>query len=335
MNSKKILILTCVCFVFLLPFACARKPKAPQAGQAKATDLVQLLPKNCLGVFAWDVRQTLDTSLARHSLEDKEISAKIEEIKNQTGIDLTQDIFLITGGLIALDKKEPQPVAIVNLRYDQDKLLNFIKQKSPQPLEEVVYEKKTIFKLPSEKEPSPGVVFYDSSNIFLGGLEAVERLIDVGDGKAENIRQNSDLNSLLKATETESLSWSAFLLPPEAMAEVAKSNAMLSAVEKLNSLIMSFDYKNKNLIAKIVAKGSDETHHKQLAELLTGVRSMGVMAATNYPEVVEVLNRIEIRSTQQQVSLNFTLPEDLLIKLSDRLKKEVEANLPRLMEKDF
>lgn len=335
MYPKKILVLVWISFIFLLPFACARQPKTPQAGQAKATDLIQLLPKNCLGVFAWDVRRTLDTSLARHSLEDKEISAKIEEIKNQTGIDLNKDIFLIAGGLIALDKKEPQPVAIINLRYDQNRLLNFIKEKSPQPLEEIVYEKKTIFKLASEKETNPGFVFYDSSNIFLGGLEACERLIDVCNGKAENIRQNNELNSLLKATKTESLSWSAFLLPPEAMAEAAKSNPMLSSVEKLHSLAMSFDYKNKNLIAEIIAKGSDETHHKQLAELLTGVRSMGVMAAANYPEVVEVLNRIEITSTQQQVSLNFSLPEDLLIKLSDRMKKEVEANLPRLMEKDF
>lgn len=335
MKRQKILILACICLILILPFGCARKAKAPQAGQAKATDLIQLLPKNCLGVFSWDVRRTLDTSLARHSLEDKEIMAKIEEIKNQTGIDLTKDIFLISGGVIALENKEPQPVAIINLRYDQNKLLNFIKQKSPQPLEEVVYEKKTIFKLASEKEPNPGLVFYDSSNIFLGGLEACERLIDVVNGKAENIRQNSQLNSLLKTTKTESLSWSAFLLPPEAMAEAAKSNPMLSSVEKLHSLAMSFDYKNKNLVAEITAKGSDESHHKQLAELLTGFRSMGAMAATNYPEVVEVLNKLEITSTPQQVSLNFALPEDLLIKLSDRMKKEIEANLPRLMEKDF
>lgn len=335
MNLRKILILACIFFIFLIPLACARKTKSPQAGQAKAIDLIQFLPKDCMGVYAWDVRRTLDTSLARHSLEDKEITAKIEEIKNQTGIDLTKDVFLIAGGLIALEKKEPQPAAIINLRYDQNKLLNFIKQKSPQPLEEVAYGKRTIFKLPTEKEPNPGIVFYDSSNIFIGGLEVVEKLIEVGEGKIENIRQNNELNSLLKTTKTGSLSWSAFLLPREAMAEAAKSNVMLSSIEKLHSLAMSFDYKNKNLVAEITAKGSDGTHHKQLAEFLTGMRSMGVMAATNYPEVVEILNKLEITSTPQQVSLNFALPEDLLIKLSDRMKKEIEANLPRLMEKDF
>ncbi len=335
MNLRKIFGVACIALLFLFPLSCARRAKAPQAGRAKAMDLIQLLPKNCFGIFAWDVRRTMDTSLARHSLEDKEVKTKIEEIKNQIGIDLTKDVFLIAGGIMSAEGKEQQPAAIINLRYNQDKILNFIKEKIPQALDEIVYEKKTIFKIASEKEPPTAFTFYNESNIFVGTIEGIEKIIDVCVGKAESIRMNDEFNSLLKKTKTESLSWSAFLLPPEAMAELAKSNVMLSSLEKLQSLAISFDYKNKNLVAEITARGSDETHHKQLAEFLSGMRSMGVMMANKYPEVVDVLNRLEITSTPQQVSLSFTLPEDLLIKLSDRMKKEVEANLPRLMERNF
>jgi len=335
MKEKKILLILFLSCLILLPSGCARRAKAPRAGQARTMDLIQLLPRDCLGVFAWQVRSTLETSLARHSLEDKEVAAKIEDIKNQTGIDLTRDIYLVAGGIVNLENKQTQPVALINLRYDQNKLFNFIKQKSPQPLEEITYEKKTIYKLSPGKEPEAALTFFDASNIFVGGLEALKKAIDVAGGRAENIRQNNEFKSLLKTTRTEALSWSAFVLPAEMMAEIAKSKPMLSSLEKLRSLIMSFDYKNKNLIAEIMARGSDESHHKQLADLLTGMRAMGVMAATNYPEVVEVLNRLEITSTPQQVSLSLTLPEDVLIKLSDRMKKEIETNLPRLKEKDF
>jgi len=335
MKRKKILFIVFLSFVILLPSGCARRAKAPQAGQARAMDLIQLLPRDCLGVFAWQVRSTMETSLVRHSLEDKETKAKIEDIKNQTGIDLTRDIYLVAGGIVNLENKEPQPVAMINLRYDQNKLLNFIKEKSLQPLEEITYEKKTIYKLAAEKEPEAAFTFFDASNIFLGSFDALKKAIDAAEGRAENIRQNNEFKSLLKTTKTETLSWSAFLLPAEMMAEAAKSNPMLSPLEKLRSLTMSFDYKNKNLIAEILATGSDESHHKQLADLLTGMRAMGVMAAANYPEVVDALNRLEITSSPQQVSLSFTLPEDVLFKLSDRMKKEIETNLPRFIEKDF
>lgn len=335
MNQKKMWLILFLSLIILLPSGCARRAKTPQAGKARAMDLIQLLPKDCLGVFAWQVRSTLETSLARHSLEDKETAAKIEDIKNQTGIDLTRDIYLVAGGIVNLENKEPQPVAMINLRYDQNKLLDFIKQKTSQPMEEITYEKKTIYKLSTGKEPEAAFTFFDASNIFLGGLDALKKAIDVAEGRAENIHQNNEFKSLLKTTKTEALSWSTFLLPAEMMTEIAKSKPMLSSLEKLRSLTMSFDYKNKNLIAEILARGSDENHHKQLADLLTGMRAMGVMASTNYPEVVEVLNRLEIASTPQQVSLSLTLPEDALIKLSDRMKKEIETNLPRLMEKDF
>ncbi|MCX7975002.1 MAG: hypothetical protein N3B16_10980 [Candidatus Aminicenantes bacterium] len=335
MTIKKTIIVSLAFFMIIFPLACTKKARLPQAGQAKALNLIQLLPKNTLGIFAFDVKRSLDTSLAQYSLEDKEISSKIEEFKNHTGIDLNKDIYLIAGGIIAIDQKEPQPVIMINLHYYREKLVNLIRQKIPQAPIEIVYGKTTIYKLDADKGPNSGFAFYDNSNIFLGSLEALEKLIDVCEGKAENLQQNHELNSLLKKTKTEALSWSAFLLPAEAMTEVAKANPMLSPLQKLRSLILSFDYKNKNLIAEIKAMGSEEAYHKQLADFFTGLRAMGVMATTNYPEVSELLNRIEIISTAEQVGLNFSLPEDLLIKLSDRLKKEVEAKLPQGTKQNF
>jgi hypothetical protein len=322
-----------VILLVLAFFACARQAKAPQAGQAKIADLLRLLPKETQGVFAWDVHRSLTTSVARRSLEDKEVAAKIREFQEQTGLDPEKDVFLLVGGLMPATAGQAKAVALINLRYDQEKILSLLKQKDPE-LKEIVYGQKTIYQLKEEKTPYPGIIFYDSSNIFFGEIEAVKAVIDVTEKKAESFLQNNELNSLIKSTNTNAMVWSAFLLPPEAMANLAKSNPMFSSVEHLRSLIMSFDYKNKNLVAEIKAMGGDEAQNKQVAEFLTGIRAMGSMAASKYPEAVEVLNRLEITSSPQHVSLAFSLPEDLLIKLGDRMKKEVEANLPKLKPKE-
>lgn len=334
MKIKKAVICFCLGLTFFLPFACARKAKIPAAGQAKTVDLIKLLPKNTLGVFAYEVKRSLETSLARQFLADEEVKAKIEEFKNLTGIDLNQDIYVMAGGIISLENKEPQPVLIINLRYDRDRLLPFIRQKSPRTLTETAYGKTIIYQVQSEKENNSSFAFFDNSNIFLGSRETVEKVIDVCEKKAESLKTNVELTSLLKKAKTQALSWSAFLLPSEAMAKIAKSNPMFSPLEKLRSVTFSFDYKNKNLIAEMKAMGSDAAHHKNLADFFTGIRAMGAMAAANYPEVTEVLNRIEITSTSEYVALNFTLPEDLLIKLSERIKKEVETRWPSLKESE-
>lgn len=313
--------------------SCGRQAKAPQAGKANIMDLVGLLPENTQGVLAWDVHRALTTAVAHHSLEDKEIAAKIQEFKEKTGIDPEKDVFLIVGGMIARPDSEPSAVALLNLRYDKEKILSLIREKNPE-IGETSYGRAKIYTFPREKRPEPGLAFYDASNIFIGEIEAVKAVIDVCEKKAKNLTNNAELNALIKAANREALFWGTLLLPAEAMAELAKSNAMLASLQHLRALTMSFDYKNKSLLAEIKAMGADESQNKQIADLITGMKAMGAMAATKYPEVVEVFNRLEVGSSPQSVSLKFTLPEELMIKLGDRMKQEVGANLPKLQTKE-
>lgn len=333
MFKKIFAVLALIIFILAASVACSRQVKAPRAGQAKIMELVGLLPENTQGVFAWDVHRTLTTSAAQHSLEDKDIAAKIQEFKEKTGIDPAQDVYFIVGGMVATSDPEPLGVALINLRYDKEKILALMKEKTPE-ISETNYGQTKLYLLPREKKPEPGLVFYDDSNIFIGESEAIKAVIDVCTKKARNITQNADLNSLMKNSNTEAVFWSALLLPAEVMAELAKSNAMLTSLEHLRSLTMSFDYKNKNLLGEIKAMGTDESQNRQIADLLTGMRAMGAMAVSRYPEVVEFFNRLDIASSAQAVRLIFTLPEELLVKLGERMKQEAGPNLLKLPTKE-
>ncbi len=333
MRKKNFVVAGLVIFILAALVACGRQAKAPRAGEAKIMDLVRLLPETTQGVLAWDVRRAMTTSAARQSLEDKDVVAKIQEFREKTGVDPAKDVYLLVGGMVAGSGPEPSGVALINLRYDKEKILALMKEKAPE-INETTYGQATLYLLPREKKPEPALVFYDDSNMFIGEIEAVKAVIDVCEKKAKSITQNADLNSLMKTSNTQALFWGALLLPAEAMAELAKSNAMLASLEHLRSLTMSFDYKNKSLLGEIKAMGADESQNKQIADLLTGMRAMGAMAVSKYPEVVEVFNRLEIASSPQAVSLSFTLPEELIVKLGERMKQEVGTNLPKLPTKD-
>ncbi len=328
MKRKSYFFASWLILVVIFSISCGPKAKAPEAGKARATDLLRLLPKESQGIFVWDVHRAMTTPVARRSLQDKEVAAQIEELKNKSGIDITQDVFLVVAGMLPAEAGESKPVVLANLRYDREKILSLMKEKSPES-RETTYSNSVIYYFEPEQKQEMGLCFFDRSNVFLGEVASIKAVIDVSEGKRESIQKNEEINSLIKAVNTDSIVWSAFLLPPEALAELAKSNAMLNPVQKIRSLLMSFDYKNNALMADIKAMGADEAQNKQMAEFLTGLRAMGAMAASKYPEVTEAINRLQITSTAQYVGLSFSLPEDLLLKLGDRVKQEVGQSLPK------
>ena len=112
------------------------------------------------------------------------------------------------------------------------------------------------------------------------------------------------------------------MVPSEAVSQVASNNPMLQSLKGLKSLSMYFDYEAQNIIAEIKAMGTDPEKNKQIADLLSGVKAMGAMAAAKEPAVGELMNKIEITSGDDYVRIYASLPEELIKKLKEKKKKE-------------
>jgi len=317
-------------FVFFSFFSCEKKPSAPKAGSASADDMLSLIPADAKGVFFVNFNKAMTTEIVSNAIKEDKNYQKYQEFVEMTGIDPQKDVYFVAVSVTeAMEKEKTKGAAIINLKYDKETLLSLIKAKAAeegQELQEEEYSGVLIYAWKEENGDKPYFSFIDDSNIIAGDDTGVKSIIDVLQKKKENVFKNEALSALIEKANKDAMLWGAILIPPEAMSKAASQNPMLSSLEGINAVSMYFDYKNKNIIAEIKVISSDEAKNQQVADLLNGLKAMGGMAATEKPEIGELINKIEITSTEDHVKIYASIPEDLINKLKEIEKKE-EKNL--------
>lgn len=308
-------------FAFFSFMSCSKKPAAPKAGSAKAEDMLSLLPKEANGVIVVDVNRIMQTEAADKTIKENENYQQYQAFVQETGIDPQKDVYFFVGAMMGdFSQKAQDGVALVNLKYNKDLLLAKI-QKERGELAKTEYNGFTIYQAAQtdEKKPVSGT-FLDDSNIILGADYAVKKVIDIYQKKADNIWKNEALPALLKGMNTTAMVWGGLVIPPEVMQQGTSQNPMLSVFADIKSIIISFDYKNKNVLAEIKAMSPDEAKNKQMADALNGFKALGAGAASKEPLVGELLNKIEISSAADHVKVYANIPEELIQTLSQKRK---------------
>jgi hypothetical protein len=308
--------------------ACAKAPSIPVAGSAKPVDMLTLIPKDVQGVFVIDVHRMMATDFANKAIKDNKDYQKYKETIDAIGLDPQKDIYFAAVGLAQkAGQKDPDAVAVVNLKYDQAKIVAKMKEKTPE-LIETQYEGVSLFAVPEEGggEMVYGA-FIDASNIAIGKESTVKAAVDVLKGKAESAVKNAGLMSLVKTANKTAMVWSVFAFSPEQVKEMVGSNPMLGSLEGLKALSIFLDYKNAALDVELKAMTTDAAKNKEIAELLTGLKAMGGMISGEKPEIGEVLNAITISSAPDHIRISAHLPEALIEKLSAEAQKAAAAKL--------
>jgi Protein of unknown function (DUF3352) len=319
MKKNGVILLALVLLAFGLS-SCA-KATAPQAGSAQAKDLLSLLPADSKGVIVIDVGRLMQTAAVTKAIAENEDKAKYDEFIQTTGIDPQKDVFYFVGATMGeLGQKDMEGVGLVNLKYQKEKILALI-QKERGELTTEEYSGLTIYKSAAtgEKKALSGI-FLDESNILFGTDVALKKVVDVRQKKADNVWKSEALSALLKGMNTSALVWGAFSVPQETMKQASSQNPMLGAFSDIRSLIMSFDYKDKNILAEIKAMSPDEAKNKQMADALSGFKALGAGAAAKEPLLGELLNKIVIDAAPDHVKISANIPEELIENLSQKMK---------------
>ncbi len=325
---KRLTAFSMVVLLALFSFtACGKKATAPKAGTAEARDILELIPSDVLGVFFVDVNKAMSTEVASKTIQEQEDYQKYQEFIEKTGIDPQKDIYFLAAGIMKDSEKVNQVgVGVVNLKYDKDAILSLIKAKveeEGQELMEEQYENFTLYKVWTEDE-SGAFSFIDDSNVVVGNEIPVKAVLDVLENKRDNVFKNEKLSALIDKTNKDALFWGAMLVPAEAMEQAASENPMMSAMKEIESVALYFDYKNRNLIAEVMAMSPNAESNKKVAEALNGIKAFGSMAATEKPEIGELLNKIEISSTDEYVKIYASIPEELVNKIKEMASSEKE-----------
>jgi hypothetical protein len=313
-----VLIVVVACFWT----SCAKKPAGPQAGTAKAEDMMSMLPRDARGVMVVDVHRIMEVEAVRKAIQEDENYQKYQEFVQETGIDPQKDIFFFVAafGGEKDQQKMQEGVALLNMKYDRDLLLAKVKKEGTE-LSEAVYNGITVYQgVQAENQKPFSGAFLDDSNIVAGTDAQVKKVIDVYQKKAENILKNQEISSLIKGMNKSAMAYGTFLIPPGVIKGAASQNPMLSAFESITSIILAFDYQDKTLLAEIKAQSPDAAKNKQIADALIGFKALGAAAASKEPEYGELLNRVEIASAADYVKITASIPEETIKSLSQKMK---------------
>jgi hypothetical protein len=349
------LVLAMVVVAFV---ACGPKAGAPAAGAATAEDMVRMFPKEAVGLLVVDIHRVMQTEAVQKMITGKDESPKYQDFVKETGIDPQKDVYYLAGGMMG-DIEHPEGTIIVNAKFNKDALLAKIKEKGGE-LKESVYEGVTIYEIhppvkeasliegetsgdegeaeetaetqetekpatemaPSAEKPGYGA-FLSDSNIALGTEAGIKSVIDVLKGKREDVLKNPEMAKLIKESNQKAMLWAVLSIPPDSVKKMTESNPMLASLSGVHSLLLSFDYRDKAIQAEVKLMSSDATKNKQIADFLNGMKALGGMAGNSKPAVGELMNKIEITSGPDFVSVKADIPEDLLNRLGEEAKKVV------------
>jgi len=330
---RKITVLSlALCLIAFSFIACGEKATTPKAGSATPDDMLTLLPMSAKGVFFVNVKQAMSIEAADKAIRESKDYKKLEEFVEMTGVDPQKDIYYAAVALTGdLGKKEENGVAVINLKYEKEKIVNLMKEKIAEEedveLVEAEYAGMTIYEVDEGDDEEMAFVFLDDSNIVVGKEDDVKTVIDIYQKKADNIFKNQALSELLAKTNKDTLFWGAILIPSQAVDEATADNPMLGNLKDLKAATMNFDYENMNILAEIKLMSANAEKNEQIAKMLDGLKAMGGMMAAQKPEIGELLNKIEITSTPEHVKVYASLPQELLEKLKESVPTETEPEI--------
>jgi hypothetical protein len=316
-----------IIFALLSFISCEKKTAAPSSGPAQANDMLSLLPVDSLGVLFIDIHRIMAIEAVADMIkeeENKEDYQKYQEFIEMTGIDPQEDIYSIAAAATKGEGKEMETVSVVlNLKYNRETILPLIKEniEEEEELTENEYNDFTIYTIKKEGEKGVSFTFLDDSYIGAGNEKGVKAVIDVLQKKRENVFKNDSLAALLEDANKGAILWGAFSIPPEAKEEMTGVSPMLKDIEAINAVSLSFDYKNKSIIAEIKLLTGDPDKSQQIGDSLNGLKMMGSMIQIQDFNAAEVLDNIEITAGPDHVRIYARFPEELLDKLKEKAKK--------------
>lgn len=320
-----------VIFALFSLISCQKGIFAPATDSAVAEEMLRLIPKNVAAVFFINFNGVMQIEKVDEFFNQKVEDEKFEgysdykKLIEMTGIDPKNDIHFIAAAMKEGEGlKDEWAVGIVNLKYNKDSLMSFIRFKNEEEGSQITEEEYNGLTLYTVKETVKGqeeehsFAFLDGSNIVAGDVDLVKSVINVMQKKEDSVLKNENFATLFKDMDKGALFWGGMIIPPEASAKLAEEVPMASSMEAVQALSFLFDYDDRNIMAEIKLMSDDPLKNQEIADNLISLKSMGSMITIQEFNFAEVLDRIEIYSAPDHVKIFASFPEDFFNNFMDK-----------------
>ena len=332
MKNKRIAVYFCLLLslaVWLLS-GCGPQARKPVAGAALGQDMLTLLPAETSAFLVLDWNRLVNLKLIQARFEQqKELEVYKKKIE-AFGLDLKKDIYFLAIAVAGdINKPADGLVALVNLKYQKDKLIPPGNQDQKTGLE--TYN--GISYIPMIEVDGRSIIslaFLDSSNLALGPEAAIKKVIDVYQGKTPHFLSNKNSRNLVKDLNTRAITFGWLTVPGDLLQSKLGQNPSLLPLSKVKYISSFSDYKNSIYFNEIKLYAEEKDNLKSIADILTGFKSLGLGLGAQTPELKEVLEAIEITTTEKYLKVFISLKEEQLQAITKLIKeKNQKSNSPQ------
>ncbi len=328
--KKKVLVLSLVLVMMLLAPACKKKA----AGQMNSEAMLAMVPEGPVLLMAFDFQRLAGLNFFDKALKnDWQKNAKAvkdfkdyQEFVQKTGVDLQKDVFAVVGAIYgSFESKNPEALGIINMKYDEGKLLAVFKEKGVFTSEEA-YGGRTLYTLKNEDEAKDmRLAFLNKANIVVGSPLQVKKALDLAAKNGKSVLQTPVMMKYVDKLDKTSMFWLAVGDIPAKVKDAPAGGMMPIDLSKAEAFTAVADFKNKTLSGELRLISNNESGNKQIADMLNGLKALGAMGAAKEPELGELLNGIQLSSAADHVKLVFSLSEELMNKLGDKAKDKAKS----------
>jgi hypothetical protein len=331
--NKKMMVLTLVLAMLLVMPACKKKTPGRLGGEGA----LAMVPDGAVMLLNFDFLKFSDLALFDKMLKDDwkkdggpgKVFADYPDFVKKTGIDLKKDVYSVTAGIYGeLGGAEPQMVALVNLKYDKEKVLGLLRQNSVIVAEEN-YRGLGLYSLKGDEgKKEARLVFLTPYAVAIGTEAQVKLAVDLAQGSGASILKNAAMMKYVNKLEKESMFWLAIGNIPDKLKNAPAGGMMPVDLSKAEAFIGYVDYKGKTFSGEFQLLSNNEAGNKQVVDMLNGLKALGAMGSAKEPELGQLLNAIQLSSSADAIKLAFSLPEELMNKLSDKAKDKAKGMMP-------
>ncbi len=263
------------------------------------------VPTGARMVVYADVRAIMQSDLRQKFHPKSSADSAPNKFKEQTGIDVETDVDHVVA-FASGDTGDPQqarPLMLARGRFDAVRIEGLLHEHNATV---ETYKGTRVF---TEPEQHFAVAFVEPDLVAAGTQESVHQAIDVKASGSGTIRDNAEVMRLIRDSDNGT-AWAVARLDA-----VTASGRLPGDVIKQLPAVNWFavtGHIDDGVRGTIRAEARDDQAAKDLAEVVRGFMALARLQAGQRAEFAALINSLELSSSGKTVTLNFTLPGEVL-----------------------
>lgn len=287
--------------------------------RAAGPDELQYVPADAAVVAYADVRQIMDSEFRERFRQFEPDTQERDEFERRTGINIDEDINTVVAammprGLDAPNGPQSGMLILARGRFQLERLEALALEHGGRAED---YSGKRLLLSPAhdDTDHAMAIGFIEADLVALGGVEAVKRGIDAGQGN--NVVSNTELMRQINALESSN-AWAVgrFDAIADSRHVPNELQAHLPAIQWFSAATRI----NGGVSGVFKAEARDDESAQNMRDMLRGFLAMAKMSAGSKPELKTMVDSLQLTGEGRNVALSFTLPSELFEAL-EQLKK--------------